>query len=401
MNRVWRRGDRIEMKNRRRQAVVEAVEPRHLMAVSVTYVNVPISSAAKAADPTLNNCRTVDVQLTVSGGDDWLASDIKLALTKGSFYNPRAGGNTPVPGAWSTLPYLQFDTFVSGPNFAAPTILGRKEGTGSAVFSATELNVAFGDLVNTGDGKFTIARMTMTNDAVGNLEGNVFAQTAPGTAFPINTLISPLTSTISGRVYNDLNADGVRQSIEPSLLQWQVFIDRDNDGQLDSGEPSVRTNNKGYYQFTNPGNTTHRIRLRVQDGFRRTQPSTGSYNVAISTGVVATNKDFGATQKGRISGFVYNDLDNDKVKDSGEAGLSGWRVYIDKDNDGRFDTGEANMRTLSNGSYTFNNLSVGTYRVRVVQVSGWTRTTPTGGLFSISVVNGTDATGRNFGERRA
>jgi hypothetical protein len=401
MNRVWRRGERVNGRRQVIQAIVEAVERRQLFALSVTYVNVPISAAARAADPTLNDLRTVDVQLKVSGGDDWLASDIKLVLTTGSFYNPRAGGNTPVPAAWSSFPYLEFDTFVSGPSFAAPTILGRKEGTGSAVFSPTEVNVAFGDLVNTGDGTYTIARLTMTSNAVGQLEGNVFAQTTPGTAFPINTLISPLTSTISGRLYNDLNADGKRQSAEPSLIKWQVFIDKNNNGQLDSGEYSVRTNNKGAYTFVNPGNTTHRIRVRVQDGFRRSAPASGSYNVAISPGVVATNKDFGVTQRGRIGGFVFRDTDGDKVRDSGESGLGGWRVYIDADNDGRFDTGEANMRTLTDGSYTFNNLGAGTYRVRVVQVGGWTRTTPTTGVFSITVVSGTDSQNNLFGQRQA
>ena len=35
-----------------------------------------------------------------------------------------------------------------------------------------------------------------------------------------------------------------------------------------------------------------------------------------------------------ITGSVFNDLDKDRIKDSTEAGLSGWRVFIDKDNDG-------------------------------------------------------------------
>lgn len=387
--------------SRRMPAFVEAVEPRQMLIAAVAFVEVPIPAAARAADPTLNDLRTVDVQLQLSGGDDFLAADLRLQLTNGSFYNPRAGGNTPVPNAWSAFPYLEYDTFVSSPKFQTPQILGRKEGTGSAVFSSSEINVAWGDVANTGDGKFTIARLTFTRNATGNMQANLFTQSLPGTAQPINTTIAPLTPKITGKVFNDLNANGRQDSGEPNLSNWQVYIDKDNNGRLNSGDLSVRTNNRGEYRFINPGNTSHRVRVQVQDGFRRTAPSGGSYNVTLGVGVEATGKNFGVTQKARMSGFVYNDADRDGTRDGGEAGLGGWRVYIDKDNDGRFDTGEANMRTASNGSWSFNNLAAGTYRVRLVQVGGFVPTSPSSRLITVTLGSGADRANLNFGQRTA
>jgi hypothetical protein len=390
MTRVIRRRGSDVLGRRHSPAVVEAIESRQLMTAFTTIVDVPISAAARASDPTLSSLRTVDVKLTVLGGDDWLASDFLIKLTKGSFYNPRAGGNTPNKAGWSLLPYTEFDTFVGGPDFSAPTVLGRKEGTGSAVFSPSEVNVSFGDLASTGAGTFTLARLTFTPDAVGTIDGSFFTQFAPSTAEPIESTISPKTPAINGKVFNDLNANGKQDTGEPNLNKWQVYIDKDNDNKLDSNEMSVKTNSKGNYTFLNPGNNIgHRVRIRLQDGFRRSAPSSGSYNVSVSEGIIATDKNFGATQRGRISGILFRDTDGDKNRDSGEAGMSGWRVFIDKDGDNRFDTNEVNMRTLSDGSFSFNNLGPGTYKIRVTQVGGFT---PTTGNFSVAVVNGTDST---------
>jgi hypothetical protein len=58
------------------------------------------------------------------------------------------------------------------------------------------------------------------------------------------------------------------------------------------------------------------------------------------------------------------------------------------------------MLTDASGNYSFKDLVAGTYRVRVVQQSGWTRTTPTAGYHSITLTSGQTSTGRLFGERR-
>ena len=114
----------------------------------------------------------------------------------------------------------------------------------------------------------------------------------------------------------------------------------------------------------------------------------------------AGGRNFGTTQRVLISGAVYNDANGSATRNSGESGLSGWRVYLDADNDGRFDGGERSVLTDASGNYRFTNLAAGTYRVRVVQQTGWRLTTPTTGLHFLTLGSGRTATGKLFGLRR-
>ena len=63
---------------------------------------------------------------------------------------------------------------------------------------------------------------------------------------------------------------------------------------------------------------------------------------------------------------------------TGESKLANWTIYIDADNDGKLDTNEKRAVTDSAGAWKFSSLSAGTYNIRIVAKSGYTRTTPTG-----------------------
>ena len=58
------------------------------------------------------------------------------------------------------------------------------------------------------------------------------------------------------------------------------------------------------------------------------------------------------------------------------------------------------MLSDSSGNYRFRDLLAGSYSVRVVQQSGWSRTTPTTGSYSVTLSSGQTATNRLFGQRR-
>jgi hypothetical protein len=204
---------------------------------------------------------------------------------------------------------------------------------------------------------------------------------------------------ITGTTWNDLDGDGVKDTGEPSLSNWRMFIDVDKDGLWDANEKSVLTNAAGTYSFKDLAAGTYRIREVLQTGWRRTAPSAGPYDVTLGSGA-STTRNFGNTQKILISGTVFNDLDGDKIKDAGERGLAGWRVFIDKDLDGIFDSGETSAVSDASGNWSFRSLSAGTYRVRVVQQSGWKRTTPTSGYHSVTLASGAISTGKLFGEKK-
>jgi hypothetical protein len=100
---------------------------------------------------------------------------------------------------------------------------------------------------------------------------------------------------------------------------------------------------------------------------------------------------------GKISGTVFNDIDNDGVKDSNEAGLVGRRVFVDSDKDGVWDNNERSVLTTTGGAYAFTNLPAATFRVRQVLASGEKTTTPTSGNHEFVLAAAQNVTGKNFG----
>ena len=206
---------------------------------------------------------------------------------------------------------------------------------------------------------------------------------------------------VSGTLYHDLNGSGGRNSGEPALSGWRVFLDADNDGVFDSGERSVLTGTSGAYTFNNLPAGTYRVRIVRPAGWRVTQPSSGAHSLTLASGVASTGRHFGVTQKVLISGTVFNDLNANGKRNSGETGLSGRRVFIDADKDGVLDSTERSVRTDSAGNWSFKDLSAGTYVVRLVPLSGWRATVPTGSAYTLTPGAGAAAAGRLFGQRRA
>lgn len=88
-----------------------------------------------------------------------------------------------------------------------------------------------------------------------------------------------------------------------------------------------------------------------------------------------------------ITGTVFNDLNADGVKNTGESGQSGWTIFLDTDGNGQLDTGETSTTTAANGSYTFSGLAAGTYNVREDLQLGWRQTSPVGSVPGIERVS--------------
>src|SRR5687768_9607200 len=105
-----------------------------------------------------------------------------------------------------------------------------------------------------------------------------------------------------------------------------------------------------------------------------------------------------------IAGTTFNDRDNDGVFDpSPDIPWPNVTVYLDANDNAQLDAGETSLVSGSltggmAGQYRFNNLAVGTYRVRVVPPANFAQTLPSNG--EALVVTLTDpslvAIGRNI-----
>lgn len=95
--------------------------------------------------------------------------------------------------------------------------------------------------------------------------------------------------------------------------------------------------------------------------------------------------------RGTVSGVVFNDLNGNGLRDSGEPGLPGATIFIDLNGNNTPDAGETRI-TDASGTYSFTGLVPGTYVVTQILPNGTVNTTPnpiTVGLTSeeVEVVN--------------
>lgn len=110
--------------------------------------------------------------------------------------------------------------------------------------------------------------------------------------------------------------------------------------------------------------------------------------VAASSGVLGTAGC--CTQAGVITGLKWKDINNDGIRQDTEPTLSGWEIKLSN--------GQTAL-TDHYGYYTFSNLPPGNYTVTETQQSGWARTWPASGNYSIALGPNEVRQGIDFGNR--
>ncbi|WP_197443072.1 SdrD B-like domain-containing protein [Lignipirellula cremea] len=132
-------------------------------------------------------------------------------------------------------------------------------------------------------------------------------------------------------------------------------------------------------------------------------------NIVLGAGAVGVNYDFCEHEPAEISGYVYHDADNDGVFDSNEDPIAQVQVDLIDENGVVI----ATQNTLGDGSYKFDRLSLGVYRVVEHQPTGWDDGKDTLGTVAGSIVGvasndqldlialkyGDKGVNYNFGER--
>lgn len=196
------------------------------------------------------------------------------------------------------------------------------------------------------------------------------------------------TGSISGSIYNDANADGIRNFGETGLAGRVVYLDQNNNGVFDGYEAHVTTDGNGNYTLPKMRDGTLHVRTTTPSGYRATVPSAAAgLTLTISKGSSVSSANFGFTQLAMLSGNVFNDADGNGLKGSVEGNLSGWRVFIDANKNGLFDTGERSALTNSLGNYTMN-LPAGSIRLALVPAGGYRITTPGLGYYDLALGSG-------------
>src|SRR5207249_4640938 len=153
----------------------------------------------------------------------------------------------------------------------------------------------------------------------------------------------------------------------------------------DSGEPNITTDASGNYSFANLGPGTYHVREVLPTGWAQT--TTNPADLVPTSGTNVSGLNFSVFQRFSLSGQVYNDVNGNAARDTGEPGLQGLKAFPTRHYTGLIDTGEPSTTTDASGSYSFANLGPGTYHVREVLQTDWISTTT--GLLDVSATSGT------------
>ncbi|MFM6787089.1 MAG: SdrD B-like domain-containing protein [Microcystis panniformis] len=246
-----------------------------------------------------------------------------------------------------------------------------------------------------------------------------------GLSNPNNAGSTGTYGEISGAVWNDANGDNYLDEYNPTwsyyyyypnfgLADWTVFLDSDNNGTLDAGETSTKTDPWGRYNFAGLASGDYNVTVIVPSTTQSWE-STGSGNdnptpsnsrlVTVASGASQSNIDFGYKQNvslnyGDISGYVWNDFYGDGVFDnysySNDKGLAGWKVSLEDEN------GQTVQTTLTNtyGYYGFTGVSsfnTNSYNVTVESPDGLNTWQSTYSASQPIVYSGSSISDINFG----
>jgi uncharacterized repeat protein (TIGR01451 family) len=241
------------------------------------------------------------------------------------------------------------------------TSLGKFPVPGQADF------VTAGDITGLGQGSLLV--VDRTTGMVSALIGNPgLEQTARvGEQGNVKNLdfgnFSLHAGAIQGTVFDDLNGTGMLSAGDPGLAGWLVYLDLRNDGNF-TGDPFTFTDSHGNYSFPNvlPGSYLVRVGSGPpgQGQYTQTYPVHGCNLETVAAEQVVTTVDFGLKlTPGHISGIVWNDVNGNGVRDSGEQGVTGVTVYLDLSGDGKDDPTDPRTKTGADGTYHFDSLLAG------------------------------------------
>ncbi len=226
-------------------------------------------------------------------------------------------------------------------------------------------------------------------DLTGYKWGETFMSEICGNWAPANSAAkTPPMPTVSGVKYEDLNADGKRESGEPGLAGWTI--------QLFYGGTHVATTTTGAdgaYSFrlnadTMPiGGGTYTVKEVQKEGWHQAE-SPAAISVPAGAGDhVYGGNDFGNWRPATISGHKFDDSNVDGAWGEGESPLGEWGIDLSN--------GEE-LSTGVDGSYSFS-VKPGTYTVGEQARSGWRQTAPGSGSFEYTVTSGQLVKGADFG----
>ena len=221
--------------------------------------------------------------------------------------------------------------------------------------------------------------------------GETLVSDVCGNWSPANAAAKPSPApTISGVKYEDLNANGARDSGEPGLSGWTIKLFYEG-----KYVTSTTTGAGGAYSFEldadafpQLGEGSYTLKEESREGWHE-EEAPGSIFVKYGVGEHHYGgNDFGNWRPAKISGHKFDDSSVDGLWGSSENALSSWKIAL---------SSGAEALTGADGGYSFS-VRPGAYTVAEQGREGWRQTAPGApGTFERTVISGQEVEGLDFG----
>lgn len=209
------------------------------------------------------------------------------------------------------------------------------------------------------------------------------------------TTDEPPPPAITGKKFEDVNANGSRDAGEPGLSGWRIGLYQH--GVLLA---SATTDASGDYRFVLDAQAlpidaeTFELREVQQPGWEPSRTPAAVHVAFGSHGQVFAGNDFGNYRPATVTGAKYEDMDADGDRDAGDPGLADWTIEVSQG-----PSAPRTAQTGAGGSYTLAGLRPGRYTVAEQLQAGWRFSAPADGTHTITVSSGETATA-DFGNYR-
>ena len=341
---------------------------------------------------------------TIAGGDSSIFkvifSPIATGLQNGTIvflHNASSSPDTVFVSGTGIAPSFLFSIFAL--NFGSllfnttsqETVFVKNSGTAplyvtNAIAGNSEFSVAPSvATINENDSAFFI--VTFSPISSGMKTANIIfthdAESSPDTLLASGNAFD--YSSISGLVFNDVNANSIKDIGENSLSNWEIILGGDI-------ADTMMSDINGNFVFDSLLSGNYTLHQELQNNWTKTLPIENSYSFSLGIEVDTIGLNFGNVNYGSISGMKFKDVNGNGNKDAEDIGLSEWQIILEKDSIA-IDTAV----TDEDGNYSFTNLIDGNYEVRELQQNGWTQTLPILSAHILSLSGGTDTANINFG----
>ena len=198
----------------------------------------------------------------------------------------------------------------------------------------------------------------------------------------INITFKFVPSTISGKIFDDLNSNGILDIGEMGISNWNISLITQNTTVTQS------TNQNGDFRFLGlvAGNYT----LQKWDKQNWTHTSQTLIPIQLDSAQNLINQNFGSFKYGSISGTFFYDANANGIREEDESALSNWKVRIISST---MDT----IITANNfGNYNLQNILYDNYTISEILEFGYKQSFPVANETTFTLISGMNIN-LNFG----